>query len=150
MSQQAGFALARAPHKHARMHAHLTHTRTHTPCRCRRFGAALPFALPSNLSGLSLLPLLRSVAGLRTYAGLVYLLSAPVFYLKQLISVIHLVRAAQRVVGLDEADLAAKGAAPAAAAVEAGSAAPASSSGKKKTAAAASTARSGSRPKHRS
>ncbi len=37
-------------------------------------------------------------------AGWLYALSFPVFLLKQVISLLHLVRAAQRVVELDEAD----------------------------------------------
>ncbi len=57
--------------------------------------------LPAQLAELS--PLLTP-DNLKLIAGWLYALSFPVFVLKQVISVIHLVRAAQRVVELDQAE----------------------------------------------
>ena len=93
-------ALARAHAFAAKACPTLTPPQPHT--LANSFGFPLPrLPLPAALSALS--PLL-SAANLSLLAGWLYALSFPVFVLKQVISVMHLVRAAQRVVELDQAD----------------------------------------------
>ena len=118
---------------HARLCPSYAHARTPTPpLPWHSFGAELPWPLPAALVSAGALPLLHPAAA-ATVAAWLYAFTAPWFALKQFISLLHLARAAQRVVELDTADVAARAPAKKTAAATA-TAAAAPGSGKKRAA----------------